>query len=429
MSNPHLLNTPAPPIVGASILRMQLFFSVIVAMTLMTCWFVFLWLGVGSFLTPRHQTQPVTPLTESEPPGAAGTPAAIDDRSLAELQLLSALQQAELQPRLASVKATLQSTKNTASELERQFNHLLHSSEGRRLATAASAIQFQFLQKHLASAIGELNSVDSSPQAPDQVATKADNKDMDLDEAINQLEKLETQLAGISQLLQQIEQLFAELNSNAGSPQHQTLAESIAALEQDSITKIESAVQQSLVVDAKRDQEEYDRVMGRQIDLRAEITTANGELDRVRQNSAQQLSNSGRQQAAESDNRMRSKAEDQKQLEKALPEIRNLLSPLITPGYRQPKPGAGMSQTLDVGPVSWSALLQSGAMNKDAKGLEKLFSLVQPDQGNDRPLGEFPQYTSEFDINKPAVLNSLRSVQSFLLKHGDAMVQAKLLAP
>ena len=49
---------------------------------------------------------------------------------------------------------------------------------------------------------------------------------------------------------------------------------------------------------------------------------------------------------------------------------------------------------------------------------------------NDRPLGSFPRFNSwVIDPNKPESIRELKAIRDFLRRHGEAMVEGKLLAP
>ncbi len=83
--------------------------------------------------------------------------------------------------------------------------------------------------------------------------------------------------------------------------------------------------------------------------------------------------------------------------------------------------------------VTALALLRVGALEDDLKGLEILYYLGRVDRSNgrsDRPQGSFPDGSIwEFAVQKPEIIRQLKAIQEFLRRHGEAMMDAKLLSP
>lgn len=121
-----------------------------------------------------------------------------------------------------------------------------------------------------------------------------------------------------------------------------------------------------------------------------------------------------------------------KDLEDVLQDIRNQLTPFITPGYTQPKSKYELETTVEKAPVSYAALLRVGALESDQEGLHTLLRIggsKRPGYTNDRALGRFPQYLSDLQLNELTVIRDLQFAQRLLREHGQAMVEAGLLSP
>ncbi|MCA9257940.1 MAG: hypothetical protein KDA61_02015, partial [Planctomycetales bacterium] len=114
-----------------------------------------------------------------------------------------------------------------------------------------------------------------------------------------------------------------------------------------------------------------------------------------------------------------------------LPEMRRLLSPFIHSGYAQP---AGPNEFRYEGtkrPISLSGLLAAGALEDTDIGIATLFRLggwKGGGQQNDRPLGEFPQMSSQDELAKPGVSAKVRRAQELLRAFGTQLVADRLLS-
>jgi hypothetical protein len=121
------------------------------------------------------------------------------------------------------------------------------------------------------------------------------------------------------------------------------------------------------------------------------------------------------------------------QMQAAYPPVRTLLLPFTTPGYRQPAASGNLEITSTKEALSYSGLLRIRALEDSDKGMSVLFILAQSFDGNskfnDRPQGDFPVHSNFSDINKADIRLKIRTTQSFLREHGEAMVEAGLLSP
>jgi len=110
-----------------------------------------------------------------------------------------------------------------------------------------------------------------------------------------------------------------------------------------------------------------------------------------------------------------------KNFEKALPEIRSLLSPMISHGRMQIG-GAGWIAG-EEGPVSLDALKRSHILDLGEKGVYYVSGLFcGPSCRNDRPLGGFPE---SFTYQEAKI----RRAQELLVEFGDILVEKEMLRP
>ena len=153
-------------------------------------------------------------------------------------------------------------------------------------------------------------------------------------------------------------------------------------------------------------------------DLQDEAMAIRGRIQHAQREQAEALAAEERERAVNAD----------------ITDIRRFLSPFINSGHLQPKVGANKwttERTIDSKPVSLSRLKASGALDKTLEGLERLFIFgggKNPGLHNRRPLGDFPEYSSE-KLRKPDIQASVERAQDLLIKHGDALVEMKLLSP
>jgi|GEM_PF-6246103 len=110
-----------------------------------------------------------------------------------------------------------------------------------------------------------------------------------------------------------------------------------------------------------------------------------------------------------------------KNFEKALPEIRSLLSPMISRGRMQIGEGGWVAG--EEGPVSLDALKRSHILDLGEKGVYYVSgAFCGPSCRNDRPRGGFPE---SFTYQEAKI----RRAQELLVEFGDILVEKKMLRP
>jgi len=115
-------------------------------------------------------------------------------------------------------------------------------------------------------------------------------------------------------------------------------------------------------------------------------------------------------------------------------EIRFLLKPFISHGYRQPKGGKRSTDTVDKGPVSFGLLEKHGYLERTREGLINLycfggaFNPSRTNNNNDRPTGTFPIYQGDYLMGQERIVEPVKRAQELLKKHGQALIEAKKLA-
>lgn len=116
---------------------------------------------------------------------------------------------------------------------------------------------------------------------------------------------------------------------------------------------------------------------------------------------------------------LRIQVEQEERFKAALPEIRNLLSPMISRGNVQISKG-GVWRPGPQGPVSLSAIKERGALELTPQGAHRMMVLFGPTSENDRHRGTFP---SSYEGSQPKI----RRAQELLHEFGDLMVEKGFL--
>lgn len=106
-------------------------------------------------------------------------------------------------------------------------------------------------------------------------------------------------------------------------------------------------------------------------------------------------------------------------------EVKALLAPFLTEGYRQP----GQNQpTVDKQPMSLTALRQAGALERTIPGLSALTNILRRDYYDDpdRPSIPFP---GPYETLSGTDMEKVKKIQGLLNELGETMVEMKMLAP
>ena len=400
-------------------------------------WFAFLIYGVEPLLGFRKQPDPVVSpqlrkqqeISRSLPPESP--PEDTSEYASSESVLLEELQRIELEPLQGSVTNLLSEVQMQSAKLDRRLKRMLTDADGQRLATIKGVRSFRILRQKSDAVSESLRLIQDELQEERPKATGTLST-ADLILRKSALLDVQRRLESSVQTVAKLNELMDRELKKEGATSGVTLHAALLSFQTDVELQIEEAVKSKLETSKSTDDDEIRALDSTRRDKRTSLTEAESELEMLLKHSASRLREI--ESSAEASARQRDLARTQarKAMEQALPAMRELLSPVISKGYRQPDGTNGMKVVVDAGPISLSSLMQYGALNDDKKGMESLFDLLQYGnafgRNNDRPLGQFPKSINEFVIQKPAVIETVRKVQRFLIEHGDAMVEAGILS-
>lgn len=420
---------------------------------LMAGWLLFLVFAVGPTLgiSTTRETTPLTPVkvqkannepkvpssvpnaTPSVPKAAPHNTVDLRDAYARQEQLtLLRLQRAEFESRTANLKAAVDLLEQRLQKWNRRLQTLAQSEEGKRLAS--SAREFRFL-KSLAplsqTDLGKLNTLLSQVRV---TCTQAEVPLSDLTPYDSQLDSIQTSIRSFMATFDSLEATLDELlASSKPSSEKQTLAEAMAKLDSADAELVNQEAAEKKQEMQTRFQQEIVAAEKRLEKLRDQLTKAQSDLKQCEADCAKQLAEAQGKRDEQLRELTQKRLAAQKRLEEQLPQFRSRLSPFITPSYRQLRALYGFKVVIDAQPISYSGLLRTGALNNDAEGLDNFLLCAGRDcvEGrNDRPVGAFPR-PDNWMINSqnPQNIQEVKAVQEFLRRHGEAMVEAKLLAP
>ena len=308
---------------------------------------------------------------------------------------------------------------------------MLTNGEGQRLANIEGVRAFRIVRQQTDATSDSLRSIEVKLRNETSQATGTFST-AELNTRKSALRETERQLESSVKMIGRLNELLDGQLKKSVAISDVTLEAALGTIQADIERRIEEAVVSQLQAAETADDMELRKLDSIRLEKESSLREAESQLEKLQKESASQLREI--ESSAEESARQRdlARVEARKAMEQALPAMRGLLSPVISKGYKQPDSAQSMKVVVDPGPLSLSALMQFGALNEDKKGMETLFYLVQPGNAfgnlNDRPLGQFPKYTDEFVIQKPAVIETVRKVQRFLIEHGDAMVEAGILS-
>lgn len=335
--------------------------------------------------------------------------------------------------RLKAAQASLLSLVASNTELETQFKSLLDSPEGKRIATNGEWVtQFIALRDRKRpsaddirvhqQSIEELLPVCGKAIQDDEIAIACDKLFIDKVTALQRaaLEAAES-IDSTTDGLRTLTRL-----SEGATPGDIALSEAIATEEArrsvESLTLL-TQEQNELRQEAERLARERTTNTERRLHAAAaEQSQAEDALKiaeaEARSEQAKQIVQNAQEMLAVEQARLTRLT----QFERALPEIRSLLSPMVSNGRMQ----LGQSGWVEgeSGPLSYAALLETPAfrrINDDSwRNLGAMF--CGPSCPNDRPRGSFPSTMSYHE-------GELRKAIQLVTEYGDLMVERKLLRP
>lgn len=421
---------------------------VVTAVTLLlTGWLIFVFFAVGPTLGFRaEQTPPPQPVAK---PNSAPNPTPVTRSTTSQTQSINSadslqnaarqeqlallqLQQIEFESRTTTLMTLVATVEQRMQKWQRRVDSLPDSNEGRRLVSSAREARFLLSLKPLN--MSDLERLRASVTEVRETFAQAVTPISNLKTADDKLAATETEVRSAAAKFDALEAALDDLSSTAKpTPGGTTLREAFAVLDAEAAKRIRQAateqemkLQTRFAAEIKAAKEDLET-------LRSHADNAQSELKRIETESKQKLAEASKQQTDQLRELTQKRLDARKRMEEALPEFRDRLSPFIKSSYRQLDSRSHIVATIDSLPLSYSALLRVGALEDDLTGLGILYHLGQsgrPGGGNDRPQGSFPDGSIwEFASQKPEVIRQLKAIQEFLRRHGEAMMEARLLAP
>ncbi|MBC7818307.1 MAG: hypothetical protein IAG10_15585 [Planctomycetaceae bacterium] len=426
----------------------QIVTVVTAASLLLAGWLIFVFFAVGPTLGFRAeqtpQPQPVdepkptpnpTPVTTRSTTSQTQSINSVDssqnDARQEQLALLH-LQQFEFESRTTTLMTLVATVEQRLQKWQRRVESLPDSNEGRRLVSSAHEARFVLSQKTLEKT--DLDHLRASVTKVRQTYAQAVTPFSDLKTDDDKLTAAEAELRSAAAKFDALETALDNLSPNAQpTSDGPTLRKAFAALDAEAAKSVRQAATEQEVKLQTRFAAEIKAAKEDLETLRSHADNAQSELTRIETESKQKLAEASKQRTDLLRELTQKRLDARKRMEEALPEFRERLSPFLKSSYRQPDGGGQFVGTLDSLPVSYSALLRVGALEDDQRGLGILYHLGQISRniwGNDRLQGSFPDGVNwEFASQKPEIIRQLKAIQEFLRRHGEAMMEAKLLAP
>ena len=342
------------------------------------------------------------------------------------------LQRAEFEFRTANLKTAVDLLDQRLQKWDHRLRGLAQSDEGKRLAS--SAREFRFLKSLVPLSKVDLGTLRASLTQVRLKCTQADVPEADLTPYDSQLDSIQTSVRSFMATFDSLEATLDELlASSKPSSDEQTLAEAMAKLDSADAELVNQEAAAKKMMMETRFQKEIEAAEEQLDKLHDKLDKAQSDLKQREADCAKQLAEAQGKRDEQLRELTQKRLAAQKRLEEQLPQFRSRLSPFITPSYRQLKALYGYKVVIDAQPISYSGLLRTGALENDAEGLDKFLLCAGRDcvEGrNDRPVGSFPRPNNwVIDTQNPQNIQEVKAVQEFLRRHGEAMVEAKLLAP
>ncbi len=107
------------------------------------------------------------------------------------------------------------------------------------------------------------------------------------------------------------------------------------------------------------------------------------------------------------------------------PEVKALLAPFLTPGYRQP----GRNEpSVDKEPMSLNALRSYGALDRTVHGLSQLTDILRRNYYHDPDRPSIP-FQAPYEALSGEDMEKVKKIQGLLNELGETMVELKMLSP
>ncbi len=422
--------------------------TVLTAATLLLAgWLIFVFFAVGPTLGFRGEQLP--PLKPVDDPNSTGNHTPVTRTTTSQTQPIDTasslqryktqeqiallnLQQIEFEFRTTTLMTLVATVEQRILKWQRRVESLPDGTEGLRLVSSAREARFLLTQKPLDKTDLKrlLTSVNEVRQTFAQAKTPVSNLKAEDDK----LAAVEAEFRSAAAKFDALETALDNFSSTARpTPGGPTLREAFAALDAESAKRnLQAATEQKEKLQTRYEGEIETATKDLET-LRNKATNAQRELTRIETESKQKLADASKQRTDLMRELAQKRLDARKRMEEALPEFRDRLSPFLKSSYRQLDGRGHFVSTIDSLPFSYSALLRVGALEEDQIGLGILYHLGQISRtawGNDRSQGSFPDGSIwEFASQKPEIIRQLKAIQEFLRRHGEALMEAKLLAP
>jgi hypothetical protein len=335
--------------------------------------------------------------------------------------------------KLHSADATLIQLKTSADKLTRLKNRLLHEELGRRVASnnglidqaekmmlvmqGQGAIDLQALDQRLRSLEQPLLSAksdlppDYTPSisivaAIEEVESETQRKLATLNKSLVQLDALEQQAANLPITG------TASLQVILSSRQESRLREEAAVRAQT--LDLARKANDAMVLNATLEKE---RLIA-ETKKRAEDKVAEETATRIRIDAEKEAS----KMAAETERiKLAGKAEAlEREFQRDRANIQRLLIAFVSEGVRY------RGDALSRGPVSFAVMQSRGVLTPGRKGIEAICYMASNE--NDREKGQLPYHSGRYDWWEEVDRTLPAKAQEYLIKYGDLMVKAGMLA-
>lgn len=354
----------------------------------------------------RMDSNPASTLSESD-----------QEQSFVELRRISVLLD------IGEVDRTVSDHRVAQDEWSQLSSETLANDAGRRIAADDNALRRFVVLRHLADLELQTDSSAELSQLVNQAQAAASPQEFD--RVAQAARRISKNISSSAQTLKSYSHTLESLvqSVEGGQPATTLLADMLAARKQEL-----QATQQSVTETASQEFNEAINAERKQFEeqrdsLLTKIQSLKRQLDRVESRSG----GPDPQQAPNGSTVVVSR----ESYRQSLPQINTLLTPFISSGYAQPGSRDQFVYRQTKNPMSYSALVDAGALEESQQGLETLFrmgGLKSANQHNDRPLGGFPRMNETSEFAKPEVAIRVRDAQRLLRQYGPLMLKDGLLS-
>ena len=332
---------------------------------------------------------------------------------------------------LKAIQDTQETAFASAAELESLLASLIESEQGRGIAARPEMVaQFVALRDRKRLSKGELEAIGRSLkeiQRINDLALADETLLIDVDQnVVAQIEEIDGQRSQFIELSQDLASLRLLMEQAEGnSPTDSSLAQAVEAWERErneaqlaELAEAQALLQSEL---AQRRQVQTLEAERRDEEAQLQATAADESISTMLAEARTEKEKEIIRQAEAQLAAVRARYQLERELQQALPEIKSLLSPMVSHGKKQIGGDPLSWYDGEVGPLSLAQIKRFGALKPNNEVLlATLF--CGPNNVNDRPYGSFPERVPYND-------GKFKRAQDLLIKFGDLMVEKGLLSP